>query len=48
MGLGKIATSGGADAKAKFEQAEKELSDHRRSKAGPVQSEKERRELQGS
>jgi large subunit ribosomal protein L5 len=25
MGLGKIATSGGADAKAKFEQAEKEL-----------------------
>jgi large subunit ribosomal protein L5 len=26
MGLGKIATSGGADAKAKFEQAEKELS----------------------
>jgi len=26
MGLGKIATSGGADSKAKFEQAEKELS----------------------
>jgi large subunit ribosomal protein L5 len=26
MGLGKVATSGGADAKAKFEQAEKELS----------------------
>lgn len=26
MGLGKIATSGGADAKAKFEQAERELS----------------------
>ncbi len=26
MGLGKIATSGGADAKSKFEQAEKELS----------------------
>ena len=48
MGLGKIATSGGADAKAKFEQAEKRTGHYCRAEAGAVQGEEERCELQGS